>query len=153
MTNPAPGTLAWFEVATDDPDKATAFYTDLFGWTFTPFADPAEAGVDLDAPDSLVLACAPVEEMALMPTPRTAHAAWPTTAGTGRRPGPDGRVDRCLAPDRFHSEPDVSQAPTRAGSRTLSMFSSRRSQVFWTTSAASLSFSPCRRAIDHSNAT
>ena len=45
MTNPT-NTLAWFEVATDDPDTATAFYTDLFGWTFTPFADPEEAGVD-----------------------------------------------------------------------------------------------------------
>ena len=45
MTNPT-NTLAWFEVATDDPDTATAFFTDLFGWTFTPFADPEEAGVD-----------------------------------------------------------------------------------------------------------
>ena len=41
-----PNTLAWFEVATDDPDTATSFYTALFGWTFTPFADPDEAGVD-----------------------------------------------------------------------------------------------------------
>ena len=45
MTNTT-NTLAWFEVATDDPDTAVAFYTDLFGWTFTPFADPEEAGVD-----------------------------------------------------------------------------------------------------------
>jgi predicted enzyme related to lactoylglutathione lyase len=35
-----PNTLAWFEVATDDPDTATSFYSHLFGWTFAPFADP-----------------------------------------------------------------------------------------------------------------
>ena len=46
MTNPTTNTLAWFEVATDDPDAAVSFYGDLFGWTFTPFADPDEAGVD-----------------------------------------------------------------------------------------------------------
>jgi predicted enzyme related to lactoylglutathione lyase len=41
-----PNTLAWFEVATDDPDTATSFYGDLFGWTFSPFADPATTGMD-----------------------------------------------------------------------------------------------------------
>jgi predicted enzyme related to lactoylglutathione lyase len=41
-----PNTLAWFEVATDDPDTATSFYADLFGWAFSPFADPATTGVD-----------------------------------------------------------------------------------------------------------
>ena len=46
MTTPTTNTLAWFEVATDDPDTAVAFYGDLFGWTFTPFADPEETGVD-----------------------------------------------------------------------------------------------------------
>lgn len=46
MTNPTFNTLAWFEVATDDPDTAVAFYADLFDWTFAPFADPEEAGVD-----------------------------------------------------------------------------------------------------------
>ena len=47
MTNGfTPNTLAWFEVATDDPDTATAFYTDLFGWTFSPFADPDTTGID-----------------------------------------------------------------------------------------------------------
>ena len=39
-------TLAWFEVATDDPDTATSFYGDLFGWTFSPFADPETSGMD-----------------------------------------------------------------------------------------------------------
>ena len=34
MTNPAPGTLAWFEVATSDPDGAEKFYGSLFDWTF-----------------------------------------------------------------------------------------------------------------------
>ena len=47
MTNTfTPNTLAWFEVATDDPDTATSFYTDLFGWVFTPFADPETTGMD-----------------------------------------------------------------------------------------------------------
>jgi uncharacterized protein len=47
MTNAfTPNSLAWFEVATDDPDTATSFYSDLFGWTFKPFADPEIAGID-----------------------------------------------------------------------------------------------------------
>lgn len=41
-----PNTLAWFEVATDDPDTAASFYTDLFGWTFSPFGDPETTGMD-----------------------------------------------------------------------------------------------------------
>ncbi len=41
-----PNSLAWFEVATDDPDTATSFFADLFGWTFSPFADPETSGVD-----------------------------------------------------------------------------------------------------------
>ena len=41
-----PNSLAWFEVATDDPDTATSFFADLFGWTFSPFADPEASGVD-----------------------------------------------------------------------------------------------------------
>jgi predicted enzyme related to lactoylglutathione lyase len=41
-----PNTLAWFEVATDDPDTASSFYSDLFGWTFSPFADPETTGSD-----------------------------------------------------------------------------------------------------------
>jgi predicted enzyme related to lactoylglutathione lyase len=47
MTNAfTPNTLAWFEVATDDPDTAASFYSDLFGWTFSPFADPETTGSD-----------------------------------------------------------------------------------------------------------
>jgi predicted enzyme related to lactoylglutathione lyase len=47
MTDPiTPNTLAWFEVATDDPDTATSFYSELFGWTFRPFADPETSGTD-----------------------------------------------------------------------------------------------------------
>ena len=47
MTNAfTPNTLAWFEVATDDPDTATSFYADLFGWVFSPFADPEVTGMD-----------------------------------------------------------------------------------------------------------
>lgn len=47
MTNAfIPNSLAWFEVATDDPDTASSFYADLFGWTFSPFADPETTGMD-----------------------------------------------------------------------------------------------------------
>ena len=47
MTNTfTPNMLAWFEVATDDPDTATSFYADLFGWDFAPFADPEVTGMD-----------------------------------------------------------------------------------------------------------
>jgi uncharacterized protein len=41
-----PNTLAWFEVATDDPDTATTFYSGRFGWTFRPFVDPETTGMD-----------------------------------------------------------------------------------------------------------
>jgi uncharacterized protein len=41
-----PNMLAWFEVATDDPDTAASFYSGLFGWTFSPFTDPEVTGID-----------------------------------------------------------------------------------------------------------
>src|SRR5262249_10282567 len=34
MNFPDPGTLAWFEVATSDPDAAEKFYGGLFDWSF-----------------------------------------------------------------------------------------------------------------------
>jgi uncharacterized protein len=34
MTNTTPSPVTWFEIATDDPDTARAFYGELFGWTF-----------------------------------------------------------------------------------------------------------------------
>jgi len=42
MTTPTPGTLAWFEVATSDPDGAEKFYGSLFDWSFE--AGPAASG-------------------------------------------------------------------------------------------------------------
>lgn len=45
-TSFTPNTLAWFEVATDDPDTAASFYADLFGWVFSPFGDPDAGGAD-----------------------------------------------------------------------------------------------------------
>ncbi len=30
------GEIAYFEMGVDDPAKARAFYSELFGWTFTP---------------------------------------------------------------------------------------------------------------------
>ncbi|TDD18602.1 VOC family protein [Kribbella turkmenica] len=46
MTNPAPGALAWFEVATSDPDGAQKFYGSLFDWTFEADGPAASGGLD-----------------------------------------------------------------------------------------------------------
>ncbi len=46
MNAPAPNTLAWFEVAAQEPDKAQRFYSELFDWSFSP--DPVSAGAGLD---------------------------------------------------------------------------------------------------------
>jgi len=46
MTSPAPGTLAWFEVATDDPDGAQKFYGSLFDWSFDADGRAAAGGMD-----------------------------------------------------------------------------------------------------------
>lgn len=43
---PAPGSVAWFEVATDDLGAAEAFYGGLFAWRFT--ADEASQAGGLD---------------------------------------------------------------------------------------------------------
>lgn len=46
MNAPTPNTLAWFEVAANDPEKAQRFYGELFDWTFTPDPDSASMGMD-----------------------------------------------------------------------------------------------------------
>lgn len=46
MTVPNPGTLAWFEVATSDPDAAETFYGSLFDWTFHADGPAASGGMD-----------------------------------------------------------------------------------------------------------
>ena len=46
MTQPAPGTLAWFEVATDEPDGAEKFYGSLFDWSFDADGPAASGGMD-----------------------------------------------------------------------------------------------------------
>jgi predicted enzyme related to lactoylglutathione lyase len=46
MTTPAPGTLAWFEVATDDPDTAEKFYGSLFDWSFEADGAATSGGLD-----------------------------------------------------------------------------------------------------------
>ncbi|MFI6733191.1 VOC family protein [Nonomuraea sp. NPDC050451] len=35
-------TVTWFEIATDDPEGAQAFYGGLFGWTFTAGEGPID---------------------------------------------------------------------------------------------------------------
>ncbi len=39
-------TVAWFEIATDDPQGAEKFYGELFGWSFTADEDSAQGGLD-----------------------------------------------------------------------------------------------------------
>jgi len=46
MSQPAPGALAWFEVATSDPDGAEKFYGSLFDWTFEADGPAASGGLD-----------------------------------------------------------------------------------------------------------
>jgi predicted enzyme related to lactoylglutathione lyase len=46
MITPAPGTLAWFEVATSDPDGAEKFYGSLFDWSFRADGPAASGGMD-----------------------------------------------------------------------------------------------------------
>jgi uncharacterized protein len=45
-TAPAPNTVAWFQIGTEDPAAAHEFYGGLFGWSFAP--DPSSGpGYDL----------------------------------------------------------------------------------------------------------
>ncbi len=46
MTHPTPGTVAWFEIATSDPDAAEKFYGSLFGWAFEADEPAASGGMD-----------------------------------------------------------------------------------------------------------
>lgn len=42
---PRLGEMSWHELATDDPDGAWAFYSDLFGWQKTDAMDMGEMGI------------------------------------------------------------------------------------------------------------
>src|SRR6058998_3212523 len=33
--------IVWFEIPADNPERATAFYSNLFGWKINPFPDGA----------------------------------------------------------------------------------------------------------------
>jgi len=46
MSTPAPGTLAWFEVASDDPETAEKFYGGLFNWSFESSGSLTSGGLD-----------------------------------------------------------------------------------------------------------
>ncbi|NJP23572.1 VOC family protein [Microbispora hainanensis] len=43
---PAVNTVAWFEVASDDPEGVQRFYGDLFGWRFQTDENSAAMGMD-----------------------------------------------------------------------------------------------------------
>lgn len=44
-TAPAPNTVTWFQIGTDEPAAAREFYGGLFGWTIA--AEPGSEGYDL----------------------------------------------------------------------------------------------------------
>jgi uncharacterized protein len=44
-TAPAPNTVTWFQIGTDDPAAAHEFYGGLFGWSFA--AEPSLPGYDM----------------------------------------------------------------------------------------------------------
>ncbi|WP_248958749.1 VOC family protein [Sphaerisporangium perillae] len=46
MSTPPFNTVAWFEIATDDPEGAQRFYGELFGWSFETDKEPAGEGMD-----------------------------------------------------------------------------------------------------------
>ncbi|GII87138.1 glyoxalase [Sphaerisporangium siamense] len=46
MSTPPFDTVAWFEVATDDPGLAQRFYGELFGWSFEADEGSAKDGLD-----------------------------------------------------------------------------------------------------------
>ncbi|SIR16231.1 hypothetical protein SAMN05421833_106218 [Microbispora rosea] len=43
---PAVNTVAWFEIASDDPEGVQRFYGDLFGWRFRTDEGSAAMGMD-----------------------------------------------------------------------------------------------------------
>ncbi|GGO03504.1 glyoxalase [Microbispora rosea subsp. aerata] len=45
-TAPAVNRVAWFEIASDDPEGVQRFYGDLFGWRFRTDEDSAAVGMD-----------------------------------------------------------------------------------------------------------
>ncbi len=45
MTAPAPNTVTWFQIGTDEPAAAQEFYGGLFGWNVVP--NPGSTGYDL----------------------------------------------------------------------------------------------------------
>jgi Predicted enzyme related to lactoylglutathione lyase len=36
--------IVWFEIPADNPERATAFYNNLFGWNINPFPGGAITG-------------------------------------------------------------------------------------------------------------
>ncbi|MBA9001984.1 VOC family protein [Thermomonospora cellulosilytica] len=46
MSMPPYGSVAWFEIATDDPDAAQRFYGEVFGWQVAADPQAGEAGTD-----------------------------------------------------------------------------------------------------------
>ncbi|GII54892.1 glyoxalase [Planotetraspora thailandica] len=46
MGDPAVNTVAWFEVASDDPAAVERFYGELFGWRFQADGESADGGMD-----------------------------------------------------------------------------------------------------------
>ena len=41
--------IVWFEIPADNPERATAFYSNLFGWKINPFPGEAITGTSTPA--------------------------------------------------------------------------------------------------------
>jgi len=77
MTAPMHNTVAWFQIASDEPDEVKKFYGGLFGWTFTP--DP-QLG---DAYEMITYAGGDRPQGGLLPAPNAAanHAIFSVLVG------------------------------------------------------------------------
>jgi predicted enzyme related to lactoylglutathione lyase len=67
-TEYAPGTPSWTDLATDDPDASTTFYSTLFGWTAEAVPDPDAGGYTMLAYDGKTVAALGPKPDPNMPT-------------------------------------------------------------------------------------
>jgi uncharacterized protein len=97
--------VGWFEIGTDDPDTAQAFYGDVFGWTFieqdgyriitTGKDDPLQGGIqDTTAPGlsegtprTYAVPCIQVEDVAAAAADIEAHGGKVTVPATAMPTG------------------------------------------------------------------
>lgn len=87
--------LVHFEIHADDLDRASAFYTDLFGWTFTKWAGPVDYRLITTGPDAEPgINGGMVKRMGPRPAEGQAVNAFPCTVSV---PDLDARVAKAVA--------------------------------------------------------